>query len=101
ARKLAWADEYRALPGLKASVRRQAAESATTHGVTLEKLGRRDEAAAEYRRALALFPLAQAHYDLAVLAWGHDWPSAEENLAEAVRLDPGHAEARRYLEQLR
>ena len=101
ARKLALADEYRALPDLKASIRHQAAESATQHGVTLEKLGRRDEAAALYRRALALAPLAQAHYDLAVLEWGRDWAAAEEDLSEAVRLDPGHAEARRYLELLR
>jgi tetratricopeptide (TPR) repeat protein len=64
-------------------------------------MGRRDEAVAMYRRALALSPLAQAHYDLAVLEWGHDWGAAEADLAEAVRIDPNHAEARRYLEQLR
>jgi tetratricopeptide (TPR) repeat protein len=101
ARKLALADDYRALPDLKVSIRRAAAEGATQHGVTLEKLGRRDEAAAMYRRALALFPLAQAHYDLAVLSWGQDWAATEENLAETLRLDPGHADARRYLELLK
>lgn len=101
ARKLALADEYRALPELKASIRRQAAENATQHGVTLEKLGRRDEAAALYRRSIALTPTAQAYYDLAVLAWGRDWAAAQDDLAEAVRLDPGHADARRYLELLR
>ncbi len=100
-RKLALADAYRGLPELKASIRRQAADSATQHGVTLEKLGRRDDAAAEYRRAIALAPLAQAYYDLAVLAWGRDWAAAEQNLSEAVRLDPNHADARRFLEILR
>ena len=69
--------------------------------MTFEKLGRRDEAQAAYRRALALYPLAQTHYNLAVLAWNRNWPAVEENLAAAVRLDPGHAEARRYLELLR
>jgi tetratricopeptide (TPR) repeat protein len=101
ARKLAFADDYRALPDLKASILHQAADSLTQHGVTMEKLGRREEAAALYRRALALSPIAQAHYDLAVLEWGHDWAAAEADLSEAVRLDPGHAEARRYLELLR
>jgi tetratricopeptide (TPR) repeat protein len=100
-RKLKLADEYRGLPELKASIRRQAADSATQHGVALEKLGRRDEAAASYRRAIALTPTAQAYYDLAVLAWGHDWSAAQEDLSEAVRLDPNHADARRYLELLR
>ncbi|HXS99751.1 MAG TPA: DUF2723 domain-containing protein [Elusimicrobiota bacterium] len=101
ARKLKLADEYRALPALKASILRQAAENATQHGVALEKLGRRDEAAAMYRRAIALTPIAQAYFDLAVLAWGHDWTAAQEDLAEAVRLDPNHADARRYLDLLR
>lgn len=93
-RKLKAADEYRALPELKAAVRRQAAESATQTGLALEKAGRRDEAAAEYRRALGLFPLAQTYYDLAVLMWGRDWAAVESALGEALRLEPGHAEAR-------
>ncbi len=100
-RKRELAERYRALPDLMNSLRRQAADQLTQHGVALEKLGRRDDAAAIYRRSLVVFPTAQAHYDLAVLAWGHDWPAAEENLSEAVRLDPGHAQARLYLEKLR
>jgi len=100
-RKLALAERYRALPDLVESIRGQAAESLTQHGVTLEKLGRRDEAAALYRRSLSTHPLAQTYYDLAVLAWGHDWAAAEENLSEAVRLDPNHAQARLYLDKLR
>src|SRR3569832_188275 len=96
ARKLELAARYRALPELTAAIRRQAAENLTQHGVALEMQGRRDEAAALYRRSIALTPTAQAYYDLAVLAWGHDWPAAQDDLAEAVRLDPGHADARRY-----
>ncbi len=94
ARKLVLAAEYRALPALSASIRRQAAEAATQTGVALERSGRRDEAAAEYRRALALFPLAQTHFDLAVLAWNKDWAVVSSELSEALRLDPAHAEAR-------
>lgn len=94
ARKLRFAEEFRALPDLKATVRRQAAEAATQTGVALEKSGRRDDAAAEYRRALSLFPLAQTHYDLAVLLWNRDWGAVDAELGEALRLDPGHAEAR-------
>jgi len=93
-RKLRSADEYRALPELKATIRRQAAEAATQTGVALERAGRREDAAAEYRRALSLFPLAQTHYDLAVLLWNRDWAAVQTELSEALRLDPGHAEAR-------
>ncbi len=100
-RKLALADAYRGLPDLKASIRRQAAEAATHRGVVAEKTGDRDGAAAFYARALALQPLAQTRYNMAVLAWGRDWPAVESNLAEALRLDPGHADARRYLAALR
>jgi tetratricopeptide (TPR) repeat protein len=96
-RKLAMAEEFRALPDVQAAVRRAAAETVTQRGVALEKSGRRDDAAAAYFRALALFPLAQTHYDLAVLYWGKDAASAQRELTETLRLDPGHAEARRFL----
>ena len=51
--------------------------------------------------ALALFPLAQTHYDLAALYWGRDRRIVEENLFEALRLEPGHAQARKFLEALK
>lgn len=98
--KLELAARYRALPEVLSSIRRQAAEACTHLGVSLEKLGRLDAAASAYARALALTPLAQTRYNLAVLAWGKDWGAVEENLSEALRLDPNHADARRYLEQL-
>lgn len=101
ARKLALAAEFRALPDLVQSIRRQAAEAATSRGAALEKKGDRDGAAAAYSRAIALFPLALTYYNRAVLSWGRDWASTEADLAMALRLDPGHAEAARYLGALR
>ncbi|MBI2387734.1 MAG: DUF2723 domain-containing protein [Elusimicrobia bacterium] len=101
AEKLALAGRFRALPGVVSDLRRQAAESATHSGVAHEKLGDAAGAEAHYRRALALYPLAETRYDLAVLAWGKDWAAAEEHLSEAVRLDPGHAAAARSLAVLR
>lgn len=98
--KLRLALRYRSLPELVAGLRRQAAEAATHRGVAAERLGRPEEAAGCYRRALALSPLAQTHYNLAALAWGKDRGAAEEHLLEALRLDPSHAEARKYLSAL-
>ncbi|MDD5305089.1 MAG: DUF2723 domain-containing protein [Elusimicrobia bacterium] len=99
--KLTLAARYRALPDVVSSIRRQAAEAATHNGVAHEKLGDPAGAEARYRRALALFPLAETEFDLAVLAWGKDWTAAEEHLSEALRLDPGHAQAAKYLAALR
>ncbi len=101
AQKLALAVRYRALPDILSAIRRQAAEAATHHGVAVERLGEPAGAEAQYRRALALHPLAQTRFNLAVLAWGKDWPAAEEHLVEAVRLEPGNAQAVKYLAALR
>ena len=101
AEKLSLAERYRSLPALVSAIRSQAAETATHHGVVLEKLGDKAGAEGRYRRALGLFPLAQTRYNLAVLAWGVDWAAVEENLSEALRLEPSHAEARKYLSALR
>ncbi|MEK7232838.1 MAG: DUF2723 domain-containing protein [Elusimicrobiota bacterium] len=99
--KLEFAHRCRALPDVISAIRRQAAESATHSGVAAEKLGDRAGAWAHYRRALALFPLAQTRFDLAVLSWGKDWGAAEEHLVEALRLDPRHAASAKYLAELR
>jgi tetratricopeptide (TPR) repeat protein len=101
AEKLGLAERYRALPEVVSLVRRAAAESATHSGVASEKLGDRAAAEAHYRRALALYPLAETRFDLAVLAWNKDWPAAEEHLTEALRLEPGYAPAAKYLAALR
>jgi tetratricopeptide (TPR) repeat protein len=101
AAKRADADAFRALPPVADALRRQSAQALTQHGVALERLGRKDEAAALERRALALFPLSETRFNLGVLAWGRDWAEAEEDMSEAVRLDPSNANARRYLDELR
>ena len=99
--KLDLAARYRALPDVMSALRRQAAEAATHTGVALEQLGDRAGAEARYRRALALTPLAETRFNLAVLAWGKDWAAAEEHLVEALRLEPGHSQSRKYLAALR
>lgn len=100
-RKLELAGRYRALPDLKTSIRRHAAEAVTSRGAAFEKAGDKEAAARAYARALALHPLAQTYYNRAVLSWGRDWASTESDLEAALRLDPGHAEARKYLGMLR
>lgn len=100
-RLLARAAEYRALPAVTQGIRRGAAESFMHRGVVAEKLGDREQARLFYEESLRRAPLAQTHYDLAVLFWGRDWARAESELVEALKLEPGHAEARRYLAQLR
>jgi len=101
AAKLEHAARYRALPAVMANLRRQAAESATARGVAREKLGDLSGAGEHYLRALALSPLAETRFNLAVLAWGKDWAAAEAHLVEASRLDPAHAQASKYLAALR
>ena len=94
-------EEFHSLPELKAAVRRAAAETFTQLGVIMERL--KDMAAAEshYRRSLELAPTAQAHYDIAVLCWNRDPARAERELLEALRIDPQHPEAGKYLAALR
>ncbi|UPT72604.1 MAG: glycosyltransferase family 39 protein [Elusimicrobiota bacterium] len=101
AAKLELAARWRSAPALVEAVRSQAAEASAGRGVVLERLGDRAGAEAAYRRSLALRPLAQAHYGLAVLAWGTDRAAAAADLEAALRLDPGHEAARRALESLR
>jgi hypothetical protein len=45
--------------------------------------------------------LAQTYYNRAVLSWNRDWQATEADLEAALRLDPSHAEARKYLTLLR
>jgi tetratricopeptide (TPR) repeat protein len=92
---------WHALPPVMSSLRRAAADALVQRGVVSEKLGRRDDAERFYAESLARAPSAQAHYNMAVLFWNRDWARAERELQEALSLDPGHAEAAKYLAALR
>jgi hypothetical protein len=95
------AARWHALPAVEQGLRRSAADALVQQGVVSEKLRRRDEAERLYAASLARLPTAQAHYDTAVLFWGRDWGRVERELSEALALDPGHADAARYLRALR
>jgi tetratricopeptide (TPR) repeat protein len=94
------AEKYHSLPELKANIKRSAADAWMQLGVVAER--RQNPAAAEsyYQRSLALRPSAQTHYNLAVLFWGRDMARAESELRQALRLEPGHPEADKYLRML-
>ncbi|MDD5655710.1 MAG: DUF2723 domain-containing protein [Elusimicrobia bacterium] len=100
-RTLELAERYRSLPDLKAAVRRSAADVFMQLGVVAEKAGAAAAAQGYYRRSLELAASAQVHYNLAVLFWSRDPARAGLELQEALRLDPNHPEARRYLAVLR
>ncbi|MBI5210822.1 MAG: DUF2723 domain-containing protein [Elusimicrobia bacterium] len=95
------AREYRALPGLLAEIASGAAESTMHLGVIAERTGDRAAAERHYLDSLELRPLAQTRFNMAVLYWNRDRGRAERELSEALRLDPSHAEAARYLAILR
>lgn len=95
------AEEYHSLPDLKNGLRRSAGDAQMQLGVVSERLKDLSAAEAAYDRSLALHPTAQTHYNKAVLFWGRDWGRVESELVEALRLDPRHADAARYLQQAR
>lgn len=94
---LALADEYHSLEDLKSSLRQMSAEAYVHLGAACERLGEREAAESHYRRSLAIAPVGQAHFNLAVLYWNRDWAKAVEELSEAVRLDPRNEQAAKYL----
>ncbi len=63
-------------------------------GVTLDRLGRTDQALTAYQRALTLKPIAEAHYNLAVAlaANGHTNEAIRHYQAAIVR-NPRHSDA--------
>jgi tetratricopeptide (TPR) repeat protein len=100
-RLLGLAGDYRALPGVADNFRRSTAENITQLGVISERLGDVEGAKSLYRQAMIVYPLAQAHYNLAVLSWGKDWDLVEREMEETLRLDPGNGEAAKYLAAVR
>lgn len=100
-RLLKLADEYYSLPSLKASLSAASAYAWLNYGVAAEKTGDRAKAERAYDMALSHNPgLAEAHYNIAILYWNRDWGRVRSELEETLRLNPGHAQARRYLEEL-
>ncbi|OGR78021.1 MAG: hypothetical protein A2X32_07795 [Elusimicrobia bacterium GWC2_64_44] len=100
-RLLPLASRYYALPSLKKAISASSAYAWLNYGVAAEKMG--DRAAAEKAYALAAERnpgLADAHYNLAILYWNRDWERVRAELRETLRLNPAHATAARYLQQL-
>ncbi|MFH2202889.1 MAG: DUF2723 domain-containing protein [Elusimicrobiota bacterium] len=97
-RTLALTREYHSLPDVVGHIRRAAADTSMNLGVVLEKKGDREAAERLYRKALAHDPeKAQAHYNIAVLYWQRDLRRSVTELEAALRIDPNHAEARKFL----
>ncbi|OGR82823.1 MAG: hypothetical protein A3J74_05105 [Elusimicrobia bacterium RIFCSPHIGHO2_02_FULL_57_9] len=95
------AESYRALGSVRDNIRRSHAETLMHLGVVSDKLGETESARALYERSLARYPLAQARYNLGVLYWNKDWARVENEFKQALRLDPGHGPAAKYLNLLR
>ncbi|MFH1726018.1 MAG: DUF2723 domain-containing protein [Elusimicrobiota bacterium] len=90
--------EYHSLPDVKESVALAAADASLNLGVVHEKMGKRREAEAMYRKALVANPrYARAHYNIAVLHWSQDWPKVVRELEAALRIDPDNRDAKKYI----
>jgi tetratricopeptide (TPR) repeat protein len=94
--------EYYSLPGLVSSVREEWSDALLNLGVAYERSGRRAESESAYLKALSLRPnLAQAHYNIAVLYWNRDWEKVARHLEEALKINPGYAQAAAFLAKAR
>jgi hypothetical protein len=94
--------EYYSLPGLVSSIREEWSDALLNLGVAYERLGRRAESESAYLKALSLRPnLAQAHYNIAVLYWNRDWEKVVRHLEEALKVNPGYAQASAFLAKAR
>lgn len=72
-------------------------------GVVYERLGRWDQAKAQYQKAAGLFPhAADPVFNLAVMAWHKkEWPSVVHYLEEVLKRNPNHPSAMHFLRQAR
>jgi tetratricopeptide (TPR) repeat protein len=101
-RLLALSAKYYSLPEVRNSLSSSSAYAWLNYGVSVEKTGDRRRAEDAYAMALQRNPgLAEAHYNMAILYWNRDWDKVRAELSETLRVDPNHAQARRYLEQVK
>ena len=81
-------------PAGSTSADQGAAEGDVTRGEELINHGKFEEAKAELEKALQRHPSARAHFGMGVVREKmKDTKGAEESYKEALKLDPGHAEA--------
>lgn len=93
--------KYHSLKSLKDSISKSSAYAWLNWGVSLEKNGLYNEAESAYTMALARNPnLADAHYNIAILYWKKDWNKVVYELKETLRINPNHANAAKYLNQI-
>lgn len=93
--------KYYSLPALRQSLSASSAYAWLNYGVALEKTGDGAGAGEAYLFSLKRNPgLADAHYNLAILYWNRDWAKVRSELRETLRLNPGHAQAAKYLARI-
>lgn len=93
--------KYYSLASLKKSVVRASADAYLNLGVSLDKLGRSEEAEKAYVTAIDRNPQsADAHYNLAVIYWNRDWNKVVYELKETLKINPDHPSAAKYLQKI-
>jgi tetratricopeptide (TPR) repeat protein len=93
---------YHTLPDMEGSIRTAAADTTVNLGVVYEKMGDKANAEAMYRKAIRTDPKkAQAYYNIGVLYWRNDWDKAIEAFESALRINPRHTEAAKFLQAAR
>jgi len=96
------AQNYKAFPDVINSFRKDLAAAFSNLGVVQERLGKLTEARKTYQDGLNIFPTAQLYFNLAVLYWKeNDFLRVEENLRQALAIDPDYPQARFYYQLIR